>query len=414
MHRASTMAFAAGMVVFPGGAWQEGDADLWDTAVRETWEETGVRLDRSALRPWSRWVTPGGSPIRYDTRFFVAVCDADVGPSITGAEAVFADWSRPADALASVDGRGLVDDAAHQGDAAAARDVHLGVRRAGRGADADAPAVRAGAPGGAGVTAQAYVGGQATPRARCVLAPNPGPMTLDGTNTWVLAEPGSSLAVVVDPGPADENHLAAVQASVEAEGRRVALVLLTHTHADHAAGARSFADRTGAPVRALDQRHRGVDEALAAGDVVEVGGLVVEALATPGHSADSLCFVLRADEAVLTGDTVLGRGTSVVAHPDGRLADYLASLHRLRDLASASGITTVLPGHGPVLGDALNVVEGYLAHRAERLAQVEAALAAGDRTAAEVVRRVYADVDPVLWPAAEMSVRAQLDYLRAR
>ena len=102
MHRASTMAFAAGMVVFPGGAWQEGDADLWDTAVRETWEETGVRLDRSALRPWSRWVTPGGSPIRYDTRFFVAVCDADVGPSITGAEAVFADWSRPADALASV------------------------------------------------------------------------------------------------------------------------------------------------------------------------------------------------------------------------------------------------------------------------------------------------------------------------
>ena len=137
-------------------------------------------------------------------------------------------------------------------------------------------------------------------------------------------------------------------------------------------------------------------------------------LATPGHSADSLSFVLRADAAVLTGDTVLGRGTTVVAHPDGRLADYLASLHRLRDLASASGITTVLPGHGPVLGDALDVVEGYLAHRAERLAQVEAALAAGDRTAAEVVRRVYADVDPVLWPAAEMSVRAQLDYLRAR
>ncbi|MET0740796.1 MAG: MBL fold metallo-hydrolase [Candidatus Nanopelagicales bacterium] len=263
------------------------------------------------------------------------------------------------------------------------------------------------------MTTQAYAGGPATPRARCVLAPNPGPMTLDGTNTWVLAEPGSSLAVVVDPGPDDDGHLTAVQASVEAEGRRVALILLTHTHADHAAGARLFGNRTGAQVRALDQRQRGVDEALASGDVVEVGGLVVKVVATPGHSADSLCFVLLADAAVLTGDTVLGRGTTVVAHPDGRLADYLASLLRLRDLASASGVTTVLPGHGPVLGDALAVVEQYLAHRAERLAQVEAAVAAGDRTAAEVVRRVYADVDPVLWPAAEMSVRAQLDYLRA-
>ncbi|MET0740795.1 MAG: NUDIX domain-containing protein [Candidatus Nanopelagicales bacterium] len=103
MHRASTMAFAAGMVVFPGGAWQEGDADLWDTAVRETWEETGVRLDRSALRPWSRWVTPRGSPIRYDTRFFVAASDGDVPPAMSGAEAVFADWSRPADALDEVE-----------------------------------------------------------------------------------------------------------------------------------------------------------------------------------------------------------------------------------------------------------------------------------------------------------------------
>jgi glyoxylase-like metal-dependent hydrolase (beta-lactamase superfamily II) len=239
-------------------------------------------------------------------------------------------------------------------------------------------------------------------------------MTLEGTNTWVLAEPGSELAAVVDPGPDDVQHLAAVQASVEAGGRRVALILLTHTHTDHAGGARSLADRTRAPVRALDHRHRGVDEALGEGDVVDVGGLTVDVVATPGHSADSLCFVLPADSAVLTGDTVLGRGTTVVAHPDGRLDEYLSSLHRLRELAAASGITTVLPGHGPVLGDALTVVEGYLAHRAERLAQVEAALAAGDRTAADVVRRVYADVDPVLWPAAEMSVRAQLDYLRAR
>jgi glyoxylase-like metal-dependent hydrolase (beta-lactamase superfamily II) len=114
---------------------------------------------------------------------------------------------------------------------------------------------------------------------------------------------------------------------------------------------------------------------------------------------------------VLTGDTVLGRGTTVVAHPDGRLADYLASLRRLRDLATAHEITTVLPGHGPVLTDALAAVEGYLAHRAERLAQVERAVAAGARTPRDVVERVYADVDRVVWPAAELSVRAQLDYL---
>jgi 8-oxo-dGTP pyrophosphatase MutT (NUDIX family) len=103
MHRAATMAFAAGMVVFPGGAWQEGDGDLWDTAVRETWEETGVRLDRSALRPWSRWVTPRTSPIRYDTRFFMAGYEGDVPPAMSGGEAVFADWSRPVDALAAVE-----------------------------------------------------------------------------------------------------------------------------------------------------------------------------------------------------------------------------------------------------------------------------------------------------------------------
>jgi glyoxylase-like metal-dependent hydrolase (beta-lactamase superfamily II) len=114
---------------------------------------------------------------------------------------------------------------------------------------------------------------------------------------------------------------------------------------------------------------------------------------------------------MLTGDTVLGRGTTLVAHPDGTLADYLDSLNRLRDSAVRHEFDTVLPGHGPVLSDAVGVLDFYLAHRKERLAQVEAALAAGDASAAEVVRRVYADVDPAVWPAAELSVRAQLHYL---
>lgn len=239
--------------------------------------------------------------------------------------------------------------------------------------------------------------------ARQVLAPNPGPMTLEGTNTWLLAAPGGR-TVVVDPGPDDGGHLARVRE----EGGDVALVLLTHGHPDHSAGARRLAVDLGVPVRAVDPAHRLGDEGLGDGEHVTVDGLVVQVLATPGHSSDHVCFVLPEAGVVLTGDHVLGRGTTVVAHPDGRLRDYLDSLHRLADV----GATTLLPGHGPVIENPAEVIGYYVAHRAERLAQVEDAVAAGARTPREVVERVYADVDRRLWPAAEQSVRAQLDYLR--
>ncbi|WP_030898502.1 MBL fold metallo-hydrolase [Streptomyces sp. NRRL F-5126] len=256
------------------------------------------------------------------------------------------------------------------------------------------------------------VSGPATARAVNVLAPNPSPMTLDGTNTWIVAEPASGLAVVIDPGPLDEAHLRAVIAAAEQAGKRVALTLLTHRHPDHAEGAARFSELTRTPVRALDPALRLGDEGLAAGDVVTTGGLELRVVPTPGHTADSLCFHLPADRAVLTGDTVLGRGTTVVAHPDGRLGDYLDSLRRLRSLTVDDGVTTVLPGHGPVLEDAQGAVEYYLAHRANRLAQVETAVESGLVTASEVVAEVYANVDRTLWPAAELSVRAQLEYLR--
>jgi glyoxylase-like metal-dependent hydrolase (beta-lactamase superfamily II) len=253
--------------------------------------------------------------------------------------------------------------------------------------------------------------GPATERAVNVLAPNASPMTLDGTNTWIVAEPDSDLAVVIDPGPLDDGHLRAVVDTAEKAGRRIALTLLTHGHPDHAEGAARFAELTGTRVRALDPALRLGDEGLAAGDVITVGGLELRVVPTPGHTADSLCFHLPADRAVLTGDTILGRGTTVVAHPDGRLGDYLDSLRRLRSLTVDDGVHTVLPGHGPVLEDAQGAVEFYLAHRAHRLAQVETAVEDGHRTPAEVVAHVYADVDRSLWPAAELSVRAQLDYL---
>ena len=254
------------------------------------------------------------------------------------------------------------------------------------------------------------IDGSGTARARCVLAPNPSPMTLDGTNTYLIAEPGSTTAVVVDPGPDDEAHLLRVRATAERAGQRIAAIILTHGHLDHSAGARTLARLTGAGVRAVDPAFRLGSEGLPPGTVVTDGGCEIEVLGTPGHTADSVSLYLRADRAVLTGDTVLGRGTTVIAG-DGSLRDYLASLDRLRTLADSAPLATLLPGHGPLLADPAGTLDYYLTHRAERLAEIRAALAAGNRSAAEIVARVYADVDRALWPVAEYSVRAQLAYL---
>ena len=237
-----------------------------------------------------------------------------------------------------------------------------------------------------------------------VRADNPSPMTLEGTNTYVLRAAGAPGAVVVDPGPLDEGHLAAVAALGP-----VQLILLTHGHPDHAEGAHLFQEMTGAPMAAVEPRLV-VDIAPLRGreTFTDVGGLTVRVVATPGHTSDSVSFVVEGDEpGLLTGDTILGRGSTVVAHPDGVLAPYLDSLARLRDL----GPMLLLPGHGPVRPDASALATDYLAHREQRLEQVRAAVAAGDRSARDVVRRVYVDVDQSLWPAAELSVLAQLDYL---
>jgi len=257
-----------------------------------------------------------------------------------------------------------------------------------------------------------WAGGSFGALAECVLAPNANLMTLDGTNTWILHDPSSSRSVVIDPGPLDEGHLAVV---AERAGS-VAAVLLTHHHLDHSEAARAFAERVGCGVRALDPAYRLGPEGLGDGDVVAVGDLEIRVVATPGHTADSLSFLVPSEGAVLTGDTVLGRGTSVVAHPDGELGAYLSSLDRLHALAAAHEVTTIWPGHGPVIADALAVLDHYLAHRRERLAQVESALVSlgPAATPRAVVELVYADVDPVLWGAAELSVRAQLAYLHAR
>ncbi|MCD1145437.1 MBL fold metallo-hydrolase [Kocuria sp. LUK] len=250
---------------------------------------------------------------------------------------------------------------------------------------------------------------------RRLTAPNPGPMTLDGTNSWLLGAPGQGDVVVVDPGPEDAGHLESLAAA-----GRTALVLVTHRHGDHTAGLDRFAALTGAPVRAVSPAFcRGADP-LGEGEVLEAAGVRIEVLHTPGHTSDSVCLYLPEDAppghepgtgagSVLTGDTVLGRGTTVLDHPDGTLADYLRSLHRLAVLGPA----TVLPGHAQVLADLGAACERLLEHRGQRLAEVREALRAlGPGAGTEAVTaRIYADVPESVLPAARLSVRAQLAYL---
>ncbi|WP_375488319.1 MBL fold metallo-hydrolase [uncultured Mycobacterium sp.] len=243
-----------------------------------------------------------------------------------------------------------------------------------------------------------------TETASVLLADNPGLLTLEGTNTWVLRGPGSDELVVVDPGPDDDEHIARVAAL-----GRIALVLISHRHGDHTDGIDKLVDATGAPVRSVGSGFlRGLGGHLTDGDVIDAAGLTITVLGTPGHTADSLSFVLA--DAVLTGDTVLGRGTTVIDTEDGDLGDYLESLRRLRTL----GRRTVLPGHGPELPDLASVASEYLAHRDQRLDQVRSALAdlGDDATARQIVEHVYTDVSEDLWDAAEWSVQAQLNYLR--
>ena len=244
-----------------------------------------------------------------------------------------------------------------------------------------------------------------TESASVLLCDNPGLMTLEGTNTWVLRGRGSDEMVVVDPGPDDDDeHIERLAALGP-----IPLVLISHRHSDHTGGIDRIVELTGAVVRSVGSGFlRGMGGPLTDGEVIEAAGLRITVVATPGHTADSVCFLV--DGAVLTADTILGRGTTVIDNEDGDLGDYLESLRRLHGL----GHRTVLPGHGPELDDMVAVSETYLAHREERLDQVRAALRdlGEGASSREVVQHVYTDVDEKLWDAAESSVRAQLDYLR--
>lgn len=266
-----------------------------------------------------------------------------------------------------------------------------------------------------------WSGGPVGARATCILAPNPGPMTLDGTNTWILREPSSSRAVLVDPGPDLPEHRDAISRFLTSHDLTLAHIVLTHGHTDHSEGARSLHELTGAPVAALDPAHRCGSEGVQDGDVFDVDGLVLRVITTPGHTRDSISLLLEAENALLTGDTVLGRGTTIIAHPDGRVADYLDSLERMQhEVDVAQRVRTILPGHGPVVDSPSDVLAFHVRHRRERLDQVAGVReqllrddpALDDAALTEqIVDVVYRDTPAVLRGAAVVSTLAQLAYL---
>ncbi len=251
-----------------------------------------------------------------------------------------------------------------------------------------------------------------TPFASVVLCHNPGLMELDGTNTWILRAPGSADCVVVDPGP--RKHRDHVEL-VAAQGN-VVLTLITHRHYDHTGAIKRFRNQTSSPVRAWDEDYCRDAKPLRDREVIEAAGLRITVLHTPGHTGDSVSLLVEHDgaRAMLTGDTILGSGTTVLDPRDGGLRDYLNSLNRL---IVEGQDCVLLPGHGPDHPDLIPVARYYKSHREERIDQIRAALddlgvSAKKAKPMKIVRKVYSDVDKKLWPAARMSVKAQLEYLR--
>lgn len=271
---------------------------------------------------------------------------------------------------------------------------------------------------------------QVSPLIRRVVAENPGRFTFTGTGTYVV---GHGRVAVIDPGPALPEHLAALERALD--GEVVTHILITHTHGDHSPGAAPLKQRTGAPTYgfgphpAADIRIGTPSEGAATedtapetpqeersdldfvpdvvtrdGDVIAGDGWTIEALHTPGHISNHLCFALREESALFTGDHVMGWSTSVIPSPDGNLTDYMTNLRRLLDRDDA----IYWPTHGPPITEPRRFVTALIAHREERTAQVLERLAAGDSTIDAMVPAMYADVDPALHPAAARSVLAHL------
>ena len=262
---------------------------------------------------------------------------------------------------------------------------------------------------------------QVSPLIRRVTANNPGPFTFKGTGTYIL---GQGEVAVIDPGPDDLVHLQAILDAVA--GETVTHILITHHHADHSPLAGPLKARTGATIYGCAVAGPEVDDtgevkmeaghdhdfspdvSLCGGGTI-IGGLgwTAEAIATPGHTSNHICFALTEENACFTGDHIMGWSTTVITPPDGDMTDYLASLDRIR----ARSFTTLWPTHGPPIREVDAFIGAYIAHRQERVDQILTALAAGPARIRDLTPRLYADVDPKLWPAAARSMQAAMIHL---
>ncbi|HEX2196406.1 MAG TPA: MBL fold metallo-hydrolase [Actinomycetota bacterium] len=369
----------------PRGASHEAAAFL------EACLETGTRLRADRLVPGGRWVTPTGSPIRFDAHFFLAEAPDGWEPDPDPSEVAEARWASPEAALAEL----------ASGDALMAPPtIEMLQRLDGLATVAGAlEAVTAAPVGTPGVLST-----RVSPFVHVVLAPNPGVMTGPGTNTYVV---GSGPTIIVDPAVADDDYLGEV-AAVAGE---VAALVITHRHSDHTGGVAALAGRLGDGVAVRAWGDAAVDgivpEPLDDGEVLRAGGAVLRTVFTPGHSSDHVCLYLEASATLFSGDTILGEGTAVIAPPDGDMGAYLDSLARLRTLH----VERIFPGHFRPLNGGRDVIDGYVAHRRARERRILDALDAGARTMEEIVARAYDDTPAELHPAAAMSALAHLELL---
>lgn len=238
-----------------------------------------------------------------------------------------------------------------------------------------------------------------------ITASNEGPMTFRGTNSYLV---GTRSVAVIDPGPMDERHLSALIAAIA--GRPVEAILLTHGHRDHSDLAPRLRQAVGAPVMAAETYRGHIDEPLGDGRTLTVGGSTIEVVATPGHCGDHLCFALPQASILFSGDHVMAWSTTVIAPPDGRLADYMASLDKLMDRTEAR----YLPGHGGAVEQPQTMLRALRTHRRMRETAIVARLASGRANVGSIVSDLYRHLDPALVPAASLSVQAHLDDLLAR
>lgn len=367
------------------------DADHPDRFL-ERCIELHVTLRTDRLVPGGRWVTPLGSPVRFDTRFFLARVPDGWEPQPDPAEVADCRWIAPSEALEEL-GRGKL--------LMAPPTVEMLQRLAAHETfDEAVTSLR-----GEGVGGSRIMKARLSPLVQVVLAPNPGVMTGPGTNTYIV---GSGPTVVIDPAVEDEEY---IETLGEAAGDVIA-ILVTHRHDDHVGGVAAIQRRTGAPVRAWGAAEAGgfPVEPLAEGEVIEAGVARLRAMHAPGHASDHVVFLLEGTASLFAGDNVLGEGTAVIAPPDGDMGDYLATLERLRDL----DLERLYTGHFRPLDGGRAVIENYLDHRRAREAAIVAAMEKGAELIAAIVEMVYVDVAPALHPIAELSVAAHLDLLARR